>query len=191
MCMCTCVWVCKTDFFCPTNEMNEIIWNGMAVGGCPFPGIHLENLNPSPSIILRAQRKSVTCLHRRTQLIHLIFLRSRGIMVMTESELGLPNPKHRLPTQRPCCLCPDKLEQDLGSPVQTVSLAVDVWKERKLLLFWETFQARQRPAHYRPTGWIPMLPPPLKSVGQLGMGAPFPHCTTENSSSYSEGSCED
>lgn len=88
VCVCTCVWVCKTEFFCPTNEMNEIIWNGMAVGGCPFPGIHLENLNPSPSIILRAQRKSVTRLHRWTQLIHLIFLRSRGIMVMTESELG-------------------------------------------------------------------------------------------------------
>lgn len=118
----------------------------------------------------KSKRKSVTRLHRQTQLIHLIFLRSRGIMVMTESELGLPNPKHRLPTQRPRCLCPDKLEQDLGSPVQTVSLAVDVWKERKLLLFWETFQARQQPARYRPTGWIPMLPPPLSQLDSLGWG---------------------
>lgn len=34
----------------------------MAVGGCPFPGVHLENLNPSPSIIPRAQSQS----HART-----------------------------------------------------------------------------------------------------------------------------
>lgn len=42
-----CVCMCKTDLFYSTNEMNEILWNGMATTGHPentkpFPGIYLE-----------------------------------------------------------------------------------------------------------------------------------------------------
>lgn len=77
--------------FYKLNEFNQLDWNGMATEESrdpkPFPGIYLEYSNCSHSIILRTQKKQSLCLHRWRELIHLIFPRSQGIMVMTELEL--------------------------------------------------------------------------------------------------------
>lgn len=122
----------------------------------PFPDIYLQYLNCSQNIVLRAYSRQSYCLYRWKELIHLLFSRSQGIMVMTELEFCLPNPNHRPLTQRPHCLHLNKQNKML-SPVQMASMGWMFWMKPSLATRGRCSRMVGKSMYSGDTRWIQML----------------------------------